>query len=134
MLQILKETTVWNSDYKIRNHTYLLDDDKIIAYAVFGGDEIRFSPSKMKIDKRGRKFEFSNHSGLKKILNSQKPETGVRTFKITSKDKTYFVSIKHDKNSCTCTGYTFRGKCKHIDAVVAKIQQPKALDNSALMG
>lgn len=124
MLQILKETTVWNCDFDIRNHTYLLDGDKVIAYAVFGGDEIRFSPSKIRIDKRGRKFVFSDHPGLKKLLSNQKPEPGVRTFKIKSKDKVYFVTSKKDNFSCTCTGFTFRGKCKHIDAVVAKIQQP----------
>lgn len=124
MLQIMKETTVWNADFNIRNHTYLLDGDKIIAYAVFGGDEIRFSPSKIKIDKRGRKFVFSDHPGLKKIISKQAPEPGVRTFKISSKDKTYFVTAKNNTFHCTCTGFSFRGKCKHVDAVVAKIQQP----------
>ena len=124
MLQIMKETTVWNADYNIRNHTYLLDGDKIVAYAVFGGDEIRMSPSRIKIDKRGRKFVFSDHAGLKKLIPQQKSEPGVRTFKISSKDKTYFVTAKSNTFHCTCTGFSFRGKCKHVDAVVAKIQQP----------
>ncbi|MFZ9848025.1 MAG: SWIM zinc finger family protein [Flavobacteriales bacterium] len=127
MLQILKETTVWNADFKVRNHTYLLDGDKVVAYAVFSGKEIRLSPSKIKIDKRGRKFEFSNHPGLKKIRDSQKPDPDVRTFKVESGDKVYFVNLKKDNYSCTCTGFTFRGKCKHIDAVVAKIQQSSSV-------
>jgi hypothetical protein len=132
MLQILKEITQWDTEYKTPNHTYLLDGDKIIAYAVFGGDEIRTSPSRIKIDKRRRKFIFSDHPGLKKLIANEKPESGTRTFKITSGEKIYFVSIKKDNYSCTCTGFSFRGKCKHMDAVVAKIQQPKSLPAQAL--
>jgi hypothetical protein len=125
MLEILKETTVWNTDTPVPNHTYLLNGDKLVAYAVFGTDEIVISKSQIRISKRYRTFVQDNHSGLKKLISNKKPEPGVRTFKIQSKNKVYFVSGKNDKFTCTCTGFQFRGKCKHIDAVVAKIQQPK---------
>jgi hypothetical protein len=123
MIQILKEITVWNTDFEMINHTYLLDGDKLIAYAVSGGDEIRLIKSELKIDKRGRKFIVSVHPGLKKLLSNQKKDPNERTFKINSKDKTYYVSLNKNKYKCTCTGFTYRGKCKHIDSVVAKIQQ-----------
>lgn len=126
MLEILKETTVWNTDYPVKNHTYLLDGDKLIAYAKFGSNEIVISKNPMRISKRYRTFVRDSHAGLKNLITKKPPEAGVRTFKINSKEKEYFVTLKEKSNtfSCTCTGFQFRGKCKHIDAVVAKIQQP----------
>jgi uncharacterized Zn finger protein len=29
-----------------------------------------------------------------------------------SKGQTYIINL--DENTCTCSGYTFRGACKHI--------------------
>jgi len=128
MLEILKETTVWNTDSAVPNHTYLLDGDKLVAYAKFGSDEIVISKTQIKISKRYRTFVRDSHVGLKKLIVTKPPEAGVRTFKINSKEKEYFVTLKEKSNtfSCTCTGFQFRGKCKHVEAVVAKIQQPNA--------
>jgi hypothetical protein len=125
MLEILKETTVWNTDFPVPNHTYLLDGDKLVAYAKFGSDEIVISKTQIKISKRYRTFVRDSHIGLKKLIVAKPPEAGVRTFKINSKQKEYFVTLKEKSNtfSCTCTGFQFRGKCKHVEAVVAKIQQ-----------
>jgi hypothetical protein len=125
MLEILKETTVWNTDSPVPNHTYLLDGDKLVAYAKFGSDEIVISKTQIKISKRYRTFVRDSHIGLKKLIVAKPPEAGVRTFKINSKQKEYFVTLKEKSNtfSCTCTGFQFRGKCKHVEAVVAKIQQ-----------
>jgi hypothetical protein len=128
MLEILKETTVWNTDSPVPNHTYLLDGDKLVAYAKFGSDEIVISKTQIKISKRYRTFVRDYHVGLNTLIPKRIAEAGVRTFKINSKEKEYFVTLKEKSNtfSCTCTGFQFRGKCKHIDAVVAKIQQPSA--------
>ena len=61
MLEILKETTVWNTDFPVANHTYLLDGDKLIAYAKFGSDEIVISKTPIKISKRYRTFVRDSH-------------------------------------------------------------------------
>lgn len=123
MSEILKEVTEWNHSIQ-PNHTYLISDSgAIIAYAVFSGDEIRISKSgSIKIDKRYRKFVKSNHPGLVKLLKKEKPESDVRKFKVKSKEKEYIVSLKENSYSCTCTGFTFRGHCKHINAVAEKLQ------------
>lgn len=44
----------------------------------------------------------------------------VKEYKIKgSKGDEYTVSISDvTGNSCTCTGFTFRGKCKHIEQVL----------------
>ena len=125
MSEILKETTVWDCDFQA-NHTYLLDNKgKIIAHAVHGGDKLMISKSgNIKLDKRYRTFVRSNHSGLAKLIKTEKPAFGVRVFLVKSKEKQYTVELSNSAYSCTCTGYNFRGKCKHITAVAEKQQSP----------
>jgi len=122
MLEILKEVTVWNTDNTVANHTYLLDGNKLIAYAKFGTDDIIVSKTQINIDKRYRKFIRDNHSGLSKLIKKQKTDPNTRVFKVQSGEKEYFVTNKSEKYTCTCTGFNFRGKCKHIDAVAKKLQ------------
>lgn len=122
MLEILKETTVWNTDYPVKNHTYLLDGNKLIAYAKFGTNDIVISKKQFNIDKRYRTFARDNHSGLSKLIKKEKTDPNTRVFKIQSGEKEYFVTKKDTRYSCTCTGFNFRAKCKHIDAVVKTLQ------------
>ena len=122
MLEILKETTVW-SDGSNANHTYLLDGTKIIAYAKYGGDDIQALKTQIKIDKRYRTFVKTKHPGLQKFIKSTPTKSNTRVFKIKSKSKEYFVELSDYNYTCTCTGFSFRGKCKHIDAVAEKLQQ-----------
>ena len=123
MLEILKETTVW-SDSSNANHTYLLDGTKIIAYAKFGGNDIQALKTQIKIDKRYRTFIKVNHFGLARLINKTTKDN-TRVFKIKSKDKEYFVELSDYNYTCTCTGFNFHGKCKHIDAVAEKLQSTK---------
>lgn len=137
-MEILKEITVWNTDYSVCNHTYLLDKSGgVIAYAKNGGDEIIISKTRIKIDKRYRKFIKDKHPALSKIMartkESNEPETentkpvkrdNVRIFKVNSGVKEYFVEYNsvYKTLSCNCVGYGFRRKCKHVDAVKENIK------------
>jgi len=124
MLEILKETTVW-SDRSNANHTYLLEGTKIVAYAKFGGDEVQVLKTQIKIDKRYRTFIKTKHFGLENVIKSSPTKSNIRVFKVKSKEKEYFVELSDYNYTCTCTGFNFRGKCKHIDAVAKKQQTPK---------
>jgi uncharacterized Zn finger protein len=123
MLEILKETTVW-SDGSNANHTYLLDGTKIVAYAKYSDNTVQVLKSQIKIDKRYRTFIKTKHSGLEKLIKNTIPKSNTRVFKVQSKEKEYFVELSDYNYSCTCTGFNFRGKCKHIDAVAKKQQVP----------
>jgi len=114
-MQILKEITEWDIDYPIINKIYLLDlKDNIIAYTNSDNTIIQLQ-NPIKLDKRRRKFIKVNHNGLSKLI---KKDNNIRIFKVNSKDKEYTVSLDNDNRlSCTCTGFTFRSKCKHIEAV-----------------
>jgi len=124
MLEILKETTVWSDGSNI-NHTYLLEGAKIIAYAKYGGDDVQVLKTQIKIDKRYRTFVKSNHSALAKFIKTTPTKSSTRVFKIKSKAKEYFVELFDYNYTCTCTGFSFRGKCKHITAVAEKLQSAK---------
>ena len=114
-MQILKEITEWDIDYPIINKIYLLDlKDNIIAHTNSDNTIIQLK-SPIKLDKRRRKFIKVNHAGLSKLIQK---DNNNRIFKVKSKDNEYTVSLDNDNRlSCTCTGFTFRGKCKHIEAV-----------------
>jgi predicted nucleic acid-binding Zn finger protein len=124
MLEILKETTVW-SDGSNANHTYLLEGTKIVAYAKFGGDEVQVLKTQIKIDKRYRTFVKTKHYGLEKFIKKTPIKSNTRVFKVVSKTKEYFVELSDYNYTCTCTGFNFRGKCKHITAVVETQQLGK---------
>ena len=124
MLEILKETTVWSDGSNI-NHTYLLEGIKIIAYAKYGGDDVQVLKTQIKIDKRYRTFVKSNHPALAKFIKTTPTKSSTRVFKIKSKAKEYFVELSDYNYTCTCTGFSFRGKCKHITAVAEKLQSAK---------
>ena len=45
----------------------------------------------------------------------------VRAFKVESKGKTYLVTKADQKYTCTCIGFQYHKKCKHITGVVNSI-------------
>lgn len=121
MMQILQEVTDWSCDYKPCNHTYLIDSSKVYAYAVDGGKQIVKLNQPLVIDKRYRKFIKTTHSGLAKLMSNVVP-SNVRIFNVKSKNKVYTVEVTDNSTyRCGCTGFTFRGKCKHGDAVMQKL-------------
>ena len=124
MLEILKETTIW-SDGSNANHTYLLDGTKIIAYAKSSDNSVQVLRTQIKIDKRYRTFIKAKHFGLQNLIKFTPTKSNTRVFKVKSKEKEYFVELSDYNYTCTCTGFNFRGKCKHIDAVAKKQQTLK---------
>ena len=133
-MEIVKEVTQWDVEYRQPNHTYLLNKKgQIVAYAKWHGDEIDILKSRATLDKRYRKFEKSNHAGLSKLISQFKSEDNIiikkdiniRTFKIKSKNNNEYIvefNTISKKTSCSCIGYSYRGKCKHSEYVAKKQQ------------
>lgn len=118
MFEIIKETTSWSTDYPVPNMTYLLDKkSNIIAYENTKGDIIKLN-NPIKLDKRYRKFIIVKNTRLSKLISKDNTDNN-RVFKVKSKEKEYLVILDNNTNilSCNCTGYSFRGTCKHINAV-----------------
>lgn len=101
----MREVTEWANGMQC-NHTYLLDGDKCWAYIKQGTDECKEFAQPLKLDLRGRKFEFVKEHKVKK------PKANTKTVK-GSKGETYTVDL--DLGTCTCAGFRFRGKCRHLE-------------------
>ena len=107
------------TDYKdsVPNGIYLLDDSKSKMYAFRprGTGEIKIFANPIRIDVRGRKF----------VINSVQFETAVkpevpegRVIEVQgSKGDVYKVTESNGNWSCSCSGFRFRGDCKHVKSV-----------------
>jgi hypothetical protein len=136
MFKILKETTVWNCDYSVPNHTYLINPkNKVIAYLSDLDNTIHQLKSSFELNKKYRKFIEVNNAELQKLIpkdykeENEKPRKvipskNVRVFNVKSGDKTYTVeyNISGHFLSCSCIGFGYRRKCRHVDAVALKLQ------------
>jgi hypothetical protein len=136
MFKILKEITVWNCEYTVYNHFYLLDPkSRILAYYNVKDKTIHQLKSPYVIDKRYRKFIETKHTGLSKLIpknwqdeeRQEKivPSDTIRVFKVKSKskNKTYEVIFNTMSKQvvCGCTGFGYRNTCSHAKAVSLKL-------------
>jgi len=106
------ETTVWPRSAAI-NHVYLLDDSKskMYAYQPFGNGKIQTFKKPIGISASGRKFVI-NPIQHKISVTAEVPQ-GRSWLVQGSKGDQYTVSEHNGKYLCTCSGFKFRGKCKH---------------------
>jgi dipeptidyl aminopeptidase/acylaminoacyl peptidase len=112
-MEAVREVTKWEVDYRQPNHDYLLDGDKILAYRPWGTAEIRVLKGKVKLDRRGRKFVKLDENPFK---NFEQPQTQPLIIEVKgSKGQTYYVN--KEEGRCTCQGFQFRGRCKHVEQV-----------------
>ena len=107
------------TDYKdsVPNGIYLLDDSKskMYAFKAKGTEAIKVFKNPIRIDVRGRKFVV-NPVQFKTKLREEEPEGRVWVVK-GSKGDEYKVSELNGNYSCTCSGFKFRGACKHSENI-----------------
>jgi hypothetical protein len=111
-MEAVREVTVWDVDYRQPNHIYLLDGDRIKACINWGEGPVEWLSGRMKIDRRGRKFEKVDLS----LFDVKEEKDPVILEVPGSKGVTYYVNVE-DK-TCTCPGFTFRSTCKHTKELV----------------
>jgi len=113
MKKFYQEITNWDVDYRQPNHVYLMSGDRAYAYSPWGESKLVFFNNPRRIDRRGRKF--------KEVPNTFNyvDETPVNPYWVVqgSRGNTYTVEQTDSGLTCTCTGYKFRGKCKHLQEV-----------------
>lgn len=107
------------TDYRdsVPNGVYLLDDSKSKMYAFRpgSGGAIKVFRNPIRIDIRGRKFKL-NSVQFKTALQEEEPEGRVIEVQ-GSKGDIYKVTELNSNWSCSCSGFKFRGDCKHIKSV-----------------
>ena len=105
------ETTQYNDS--IANGVYLLDDAKSKMYAFRpAGGAIKVFKNFIRIDVRGRKFAVNPEQWA---TDAREPEPEGRYWVVKgSKGDEYRVTELNSNYSCTCSGFKFRSKCRHI--------------------
>ena len=109
-MKFFRETTQW----AVPNHTYLLSTDKSKMYGyikVSSGDTVTFKKP-YKFDVRGRQFVEVKELGEIAL------EAQGETWKVDgSKGNSYIVQKIDNLYTCTCSGFKFRGDCKHVKQI-----------------
>ena len=109
-MEAVRETTDW----EFPNHTYLLDGTTLVAYIKQGTTEVTLLKNGIKnFDKRRRTFVKADKALFEVHVASSLIEVP------GSKGAVYYVDPEN--STCTCPGFTFRGKCKHTDILVDKL-------------
>ena len=97
-----------------------MDGDKVYAYSKWGQGPAEYMRTPLRIDRRGRKFVEVKNNPWNFDLNlvtaqeePEKPQGQVWTV-AGSKGNKYFVNLSVGQWSCTCPGFGFRGKCRHV--------------------
>ena len=94
-----------------------MDDSKsqMYAYMPTGATKPTVFRAPIRIDVRGRKFKI-NPVQFKTEIRPPDPEGRVWEIK-GSKGDIYKVTEVRGEYACTCSGFRFRGDCKHIKQV-----------------
>ena len=105
------ETTQYNDS--IANGVYLLDDAKSKMYAFRSvNGVIKVFKNFIRIDFRGRRFVVNP---IQYPITAKEPEPEGRYWIVKgSKGDEYRVTENRGEWSCSCSGFRFRGQCRHI--------------------
>ena len=119
-MKYYQEVTVWNDNSNAINHIYYLNDDKskMVGYIKNGTKKLHKFKNPITIDTRGRKFvEIKDKKGEPDSVYFTKKEEPSKDAIIVqgSNGKEYEITKVGPRYVCTCPGFTFRQKCKHVD-------------------
>jgi hypothetical protein len=110
---LVKEITVWKGVTRQPNHTYICSDNMEYTYGYFKWNnpkDFMMFKNKLRLDTRYRKFETIKR-GLKLAGQAE-----VKTKTVTgSKGNIYTITETASGLQCSCSGFKYRGKCKHVE-------------------
>lgn len=102
-MKILQEITDWG-DYEVGNHIYHVNDHGWLVAFDNGKGLVTFKNPLKTFSKTRRKFKTIS-------FVPDELEPGAKRI-VGSKGAVYIVK----DGTCTCSGFKFRGRCKHVDA------------------
>lgn len=116
-MKFLKEITEWSDN--IPNHTYLVVDskDKMLGYIKAGKKKLEMFKVPKPFDIRRRKFQV-----VPNTFGYVEPELvkSANSWEVRSASgNVYTLERNGNRLSCSCSGFKFRGKCKHVEAEMA---------------
>ena len=119
-MKFYQEVTDWGSA-TAQNHIYYLNDERsfMVGYIKQGTKELYKFKKPIRIDVRGRKFTLLKTNGEPdSVYFGPKEEPAKEAIEVAgSNGKKYYLTKVGNKYSCTCPGFMFRHKCKHVDEI-----------------
>ena len=111
-MKFYQETTDYGD--KIANGVYLLDDakEKMYAYVSPNDGVVKTFNHPIRISTKGRKFKVVDNTYGYDI--PEEIAENPRWMVMGSKGDKYYVTNTEVGLSCTCSGFKFRGECKHV--------------------
>lgn len=116
-MKVLKETTQWLSSTP--NHVYFVDDSrsKMFGYVPANANQAQRFSKPMPFSARGRQFKE-----VKNQWNFAAEVDAARIWSVKgSKGDKYTVSEQDGVLSCSCSGFRFRGDCRHVKEIAQQI-------------
>ena len=108
-MKVLREVTEWATRIQ-PNHVYLVEGDKIVAYQPHGTGSVVHFEHRVRLDRARRRFCEEPVDAALWGISVEQPAHIVSV--AGSRGATYEVNL--EEGSCTCSGYQFRGRCKHL--------------------
>lgn len=108
-MRIVVETTEWR--VPTPNHVYVVNDSmtRMIGYVPAGSKKLQRFAAPRPFFAAGRAFEdLASAGGVAKTTHTLIKVEG-------SKGAVYYVDP--DERTCTCPGYQYHGRCKHLNQV-----------------
>ena len=109
-------TSDWVVDFRPPNHTYLMSDSMSKIYGYFkwhNPNDFVMLRTPLRFDTRYRKFKI-----LQTGYNFANEKTETEQWVIEGSKGNKYVVFKDELGyNCSCVGFKYHGKCKHIDEV-----------------
>lgn len=117
-MKYFQEITEWSTS--VQNHIYYLTDDKrkMVGYIPLGTKKLVKFSKPMSFDGRGRKFVILPKEAESDEVYFPKTETVTSEPRIEvegSNGKKYYLTKRNSRWLCTCPGFQFRHKCRHVE-------------------
>jgi len=106
-----QEVTVWNGDLQ-PNHTYLFDGSKVVAYIAKGSKDAVYFKAPLNLDPRGRRFVTLKDDPFRAV------EPKKHTVRVEG-SRGAIYEVDTDEQTCTCSGFQFRRRCRHLNEALA---------------
>ena len=124
-MKYFQEITEWTEKSAV-NHIYYLTDDKskMVGYIKNGTTDLFKFKTPISISTKGRKFKLVKDGEADSVYfvkQEERTDKGANAIEIEgSGGKKYFVTKTKAGLTCSCTGFQFRRKCKHVDSIKEK--------------
>ena len=123
-MKAFKEITEWNSDFAVPNHIYFLNDskDKMYGYVRKSDGVVEIMKTPYRFHVRGRRFKEVDNVWNVTVDETKKSQG--QTWSVQgSKGDTYTVTLDSKMWNCTCSGFKFRARCRHVEEISSTVSE-----------